>query len=223
MSQEQSEAEGRRAGAVEPPGTAAEAVAGDGAVGAEPELDMKRVALSVAGTVAAIMTALAIFGALFWEPLIGISKTYVETLGGPGVALGFFFPDGLTIPMPVDAFAAFGLFGGLGFWPTVAWGSVGSICGGCLGYLVGRQLKHTPWFRRFMARRGAEMHGLVRRYGVAALAAAALTPLPYSVACWACGALDMPFGRFLAVSLLRAPRVAGYLYLIELGFISFTP
>lgn len=184
---------------------------------------MRRVALSVVGTVIAIMAALALFGALLWEQLLALSKVYVDALGGPGVALGFLLPDALTLPMPVDAFAAFGLFGGLGFWPTVAWGSLGSITGGCLGYVVGKQLKHIGWFKRFMAKRGAEMHGLVRRYGAVALAAAALTPLPYSVACWACGALDMPFGRFFAVSLLRAPRVAGYLYLIQVGFITFTP
>ena len=64
---------------------------------------------------------------------------------------------------------------------------------------------------------------LVERYGVIALAATALTPLPFSLGCWAAGALKMPFSTFFAVALLRIPRVAGYLALIYFGLISVTP
>jgi membrane protein YqaA with SNARE-associated domain len=71
-----------------------------------------------------------------------------------------------------------------------------------------------------MASRGAEIHSLVRRYGLIALALATLTPLPYSLACWASGALGVPFFRFCAVSLLRIPRIAIFLWLIQEGFVS---
>jgi uncharacterized membrane protein YdjX (TVP38/TMEM64 family) len=51
------------------------------------------------------------------------------------------------------------------------------------------------------------------------VAVAAITPLPYSIFCWAAGAGKLPFRRFLLVSLLRIVRVAGYLYLIQLGLL----
>jgi membrane protein YqaA with SNARE-associated domain len=169
------------------------------------------------------MAILGVIAFAFREPLEKLSKIFVRELGGPGVALGFYIPDAFTIPIPNDAFSAFGYFGGMGFWEVVAWASLGSILGGCTGFAIGRGLAHTPRMQRFMSRRGAEVHGLVRAYGVWALLLAAVTPLPYSVACWAAGALDMRFRRFLLVNVLGRPvRVAGFLYLMKLGVLSFT-
>jgi membrane protein YqaA with SNARE-associated domain len=52
------------------------------------------------------------------------------------------------------------------------------------------------------------------------VAVAAITPLPYSIFCWAAGAGRLDFTRFMAVSVpLRIIRVAGYLYLIQLGLL----
>lgn len=55
----------------------------------------------------------------------------------------------------------------------------------------------------------------MERYGLLALALAALTPLPYSLVCWACGATKVRTVPFILVSLLRVPRVAIYLLIIE--------
>lgn len=200
----------------------ADAAAPQGEPADEPdaELDIKRIVrLTVVG-VLLLMGVLGLVAYLLREPFVAISRGFVEQLHGFGVALGFYVPDAFTVPLPNDAFTTLGLVGGLGFWEVVAWGTLGSILGGITGYGVGRWLKRTRWFKRFMAKRGAEVHGLVRRYGVVALGAAALTPIPYSIACWAAGALDMRFGVFVAVSLLRFFRVAGYLYLIHMGVIS---
>ena len=58
------------------------------------------------------------------------------------------------------------------------------------------------------------------RYGMTAVAVAAITPLPYSIFCWAAGAGRLDFRAFFLVSQLRILRVAGYLYLIQLGLFS---
>ncbi|MGM0578646.1 MAG: YqaA family protein [Myxococcota bacterium] len=190
------------------------------AVDVAPAFDVRRILLKVILGILGLMTVLMGVGYLLREPLMALSHHFVQTLGGAGVAMGFFLPDAFTVPLPNDAFSTFGLVGGLGFWSVVAWASAGSLAGGTVGYTIGLRLRHTPWLRGFMARRGAEVHAMVRRYGAGALAVAALTPLPYSIACWAAGALDMPFARFFAVSLLRIVRVALYLWLIELGIIA---
>ncbi len=192
---------------------------------AQPEvtLDARRLGLQIVVFGLVIMGGIIGFGYLFWEPMHTLSGEFVRQLGGFGIALGFFAPDAFSIPLPVDAFSTFGLLGGMPFGEVVLWGSVGSISGGCVGYHVGGWLRQLRWFARFTAKKGAEMDALVDRYGVTALAVAALTPLPYSLACWACGALRMPFGTFLVVSLLRIPRIAAYLWLLQQGFLSITP
>lgn len=185
-----------------------------------PELDLRKL---LRNTIIAILIIMCLVGGLlyfFKEPLKEVSHGFVDALGGFGVALGFFLPDAFTIPLPNDAFTLFGVLGGLGFWECVLWGSVGSLVGGSVGFLIGRGLRRTRFLKRLMATKGREMNDLVRRYGPIAVAVAALTPLPYSLSCWAAGALDMRYGIFILVSLLRPFRVALYLWLLQEGILS---
>jgi membrane protein YqaA with SNARE-associated domain len=189
---------------------------------ARPEvtIDVRRLVIQTVVGIFGFMVGLIALGMAFHEPLVRLGRTFVEVLGGLGVALGMGLPDALTLPIPGDAFSTVALLGGMPFWEVVLWASLGSIVGGMGGYGIGKQLGHMRWFERFMARRGNEVNELVGRYGTLALAAAALTPLPYSLACWASGALAMPFSRFFAVSLLRIVRVIVYVWLIQLGFLT---
>ena len=188
--------------------------------GAEPEVaGLGSVILKTGLMLVAALSVFALLVFMLREPLTAISGAFVEAFGGPGVFLGFFFPDAFTVPWPNDAFLMFGIQGGLPFWEVVAWGSAGSLSGGSMGYAVGRRLKHTRWVRRQMEKRGAEIHRLVERYGLVALALAAITPLPYSLGAWACGALDVPFRSFFLVSLLRIPRIMMFLWFIKTGFV----
>ncbi len=186
-------------------------------------LDARKLGLQVLGVGVLFIGVFVGLGAMLNEPLLAFSDGFVETMGGGGVLLAFFLPDAFSVPLPVDAFTAFGLLGGIPFWEVVAWASTGSLVGGCVGYQVGGWLRGFAWFRRFYGKRAEEMDELVNRYGITALAVAALTPLPYSLACWACGALQMRFSTFLLVSLLRIPRVAGYLAIIHFGLMTVTP
>lgn len=186
----------------------------------EMSIDLRRLVIQTVVGIAAFMVGLIALGMVFHEPLVRVGESFVEVLGGLGVALGMGLPDALTLPIPGDAFSTVALLGGMPFWEVVFWASAGSIAGGIVGYGIGKRLGHMRWFERFMARRGHEVNELVGRYGTVALAAAALTPLPYSLACWASGALAMPFKPFLAVSLLRIVRVIVYVWLIQLGFLT---
>ena len=87
------------------------------------------------------------------------------------------------------------------------------------GYLIGRNLRHTAWFERRMEQRGREAKRFVETYGVLGLALGALTPLPFSICCQAAGALQMRYPRFALTILLRPPRVALYLWLVQVGFL----
>lgn len=188
----------------------------------EPVLDYRGLAIRIVVGVLIMMVVLGTIAIVFRVPLELLSRRFVHTLGGPGVTLGFFLPDAFTLPFPNDAFSFFALVGGMPFWQIVAWATVGSLAGGHVSFGLGRWLGHTRRVADFLARRGAEVHGLVRRYGVWALAMAALTPIPYSIGCMAAGAVHMRYAHFLAVSTLRLPRIAFYLWLIQLGVVSVT-
>lgn len=162
----------------------------------------------------------AALGAFFRDPLQQLSQGFVELLGGPGIALGYLIPDAFTVPIPNDAFGWFGLEGGVPFWEVVFWGTLGSVAGGCVGYLIGGRLRNTRWVSRFMSGRGRSLERLIQRYGIWVVAVAAITPLPYSLSAWAAGAVHMRFSTFFLVSLTRVLRVAGALYLIRLGLLT---
>ncbi len=187
----------------------------------EPEeqarLDPARLLVSTVLAIGGLVAVVAAVGYFAREPLLRASQAFVDQLGGLGVAIGYFLPDALTVPLPNDVVTVLGIAGGMGFWEVVAWGTAGSLVGGCVGYGIGRFLGSRRIVRRFFKGRGARMHELLRRYGVVAVGVAALTPIPYSLGCWAAGSVRLPFWQFLLVSLLRFVRVAGYLYLIELG------
>ncbi|PRP90876.1 SNARE associated Golgi protein [Enhygromyxa salina] len=187
-------------------------------------LDMRGVILTAVLVMMGFTAAAALLGWLFHEPLMAMGRWFVARFGGVGVAVGFFVPDAFTVPVPTDAFTAFGLWGGIPFWRVVAWGSLGSLTGGSTGWVVGRYLlSRSARLQAYIKRRGGdEMAAQLRRSGRWFLAIAAVSPVPYSVTCWAAGATKMPFWQFLTISLLRIPRVAAFLWLIQQGFVSVT-
>jgi membrane protein YqaA with SNARE-associated domain len=180
-----------------------------------------RLILSTLLVIVGLVGAVALVGYYFREPLLRISRSFVDTLGGLGVTLGFFLPDAFTIPLPNDVVSVLGLAGGMSFFEVTCWASAGSLAGGTVGYWIGRYLRTTRFVQRVLSRGGGIAQQILSRYGVTAVAIAAITPLPYSIFCWAAGAGKLPFQTFLAVSApLRVIRVAGYLYLIQLGLLS---
>jgi membrane protein YqaA with SNARE-associated domain len=183
---------------------------------------IRRLALSAGLALLALMLVAAALGAWLRAPLVAGSRAFVDFAGGPGVALGFFVPDAFTLPIPSDAFSAVGIAGGLPFWVVVAWGTAGSIMGGCVGWFIGRRLRRTRRLHRFASGRGAQLERLFARHGAWLIAFAAVSPLPYSLSAWVAGASRMPLAVFTAVSLLRVVRVTAPLYLIELGLLTFS-
>lgn len=181
----------------------------------------KLVRRSIIGVVL-FLGALAGLAFLFKDDVIAGSTTFVDVAGGPGILAAWFLLDLIPVPIiPHDIFATLGLIGGCGFWPTIGWASTGSVLGGCASWLVSSRLSHVPIVHRgITAGRARRMFELTRKYGVLALAVGAVSPLPYSISAWACGATGMRFGPFFAVSLLRLPRIAFYLWLVQQGVVN---
>lgn len=105
-------------------------------------------------------------------------------------------------------------------YPLVAALGAASVLGGALAWLCGRSLEN-----KFKAARlekfVTENHALVNKYGVWIVALGALTPVPYSLTCWAAGALKMDFPKFFLMILLRIPRFLIYFHFFAMsaGFV----
>ena len=190
----------------------------------EAPLDLRRVLVGAMLGVMGFTVLAAVLGWLFHEPAIELGRWFVGNFGGPGIAIGFFFPDAFTVPIPNDAFTAIGLFGGMNFMEVVFWGSVGSLAGGSTGWAIGRYLlARSKRLQDFIERRGGEqIRAQLIRGGRYFLAIAAVSPIPYSVTCWGTGATKMPYWEFFLISLLRIPRIAGVLWLVQQGFMGVT-
>lgn len=186
------------------------------------ELQPRRLIIATAIALVGVVVVVAVLGLWFREPLLATGRWFVQTLGGPGIAVGFAIPDGLTVPIPNDAFLALGRAGQMATGAIIGWALLGSLCGGSLGWLIGRRLRRIPRFDRFMAGRGAGIDRALQRHGLKVVAVAAITPLPYSLSAWAAGSSAIPYPSFLAVSLLRIVRIVAVLYLIDLGLMSVT-
>lgn len=157
----------------------------------------------------------AALGYVAREPLIYVSSGFVDRFGVAGIVVGCFVVD--TIPgLTHEPFLLFGYTGGLGFWKVFAAAASGSVAAGPLGWAMGRLLGRLYWVQELFERH--KVNAFIARYGVTAVAVAAITPFPFALATWAAGTANMPLDRLIMGSLFRIPKVAFYLTLIMLGW-----
>jgi membrane protein YqaA with SNARE-associated domain len=166
-----------------------------------------------------LMAAFSVLGVALREPVTRAAEVWVNVTGLGGMFLAIGVLDSVPSPIPPDIFTGFAYVGGLDFWAIAAVASLASVSGGTAAWAVARRFSETDWFKRFIHGRGAQPYALVKRYGTVALVLGAVSPLPFSLTCYAAGTLKMPYPRFFAVAMLRAPRILFYLALIRLGWV----
>ena len=59
----------------------------------EVELDLRKIALQFIIAIVLLVVVLAAAAYTLWEPMQAWSRVYVGAFGGPGIGLGFYFPD----------------------------------------------------------------------------------------------------------------------------------
>ncbi len=178
--------------------------------------DLRRLLWGSLGAVLALLVVLGILGYAFQEPVLALSRRFVTAWGAPGVGVGFFLADLTLLPIPHDAFLAFGLLGGLPMAEVAGWAWVGSALGSSLAFALGRVLGATPWFLRLLQRWGGRAQRLHQRYGVKALLISTVTPLRFSLMCWVCGAMGTSWKGYFLALMARGARILLWLLLIDL-------
>jgi len=186
-----------------------------------PDADLDTRGLLVRFTVGVLLLlgAFAVLGAVLREPVEQAARLWVDATGLVGMFGAIAVLDSVPTPIPPDLFTGFAYLGGLEFWSISLAASLASVTGGTAAWAVARRFSTTEWFQRFIHGRGARPYALVKRYGTVALVLGAVSPLPFSLTCYAAGTLKMPYPRFFAVAMLRAPRILFYLALIRLGWV----
>jgi membrane protein YqaA with SNARE-associated domain len=89
-----------------------------------------------------------------------------------------------------------------------------SYLAGLLGFLIGRFLNTTLFYRFFRRRFLTKMESQLEKYGIYLIIIAALTPVPYSGVSMLVGSARYSLKKFLFISLTRFLRFIIYAYLV---------
>jgi membrane protein YqaA with SNARE-associated domain len=177
---------------------------------------VRRTLVKLAIGVGALFAGLALLGALFGPELVAITTAISNAIGFPGMALSVLLIDTLTLPVPPDAVLVVIAHGPLrdSWLPLVVGLGLVSALAGNVGYLAGGSLAQTRWSSRVLGAQRAQIESMFARYGAATVVLGALTPIPFSITCWAAGALRLRWSTFALITLLRVPRFVAYYWLI---------
>ena len=152
------------------------------------------------------------------EPLAVVSRAFVDRFGLLGVFVGCMLIDA-TPGLTHEPVLLFALEGGLGYGLVFAAAGSGSTLAGLVGYGMGRLLGRNSRVQGMLDR--YRLRAFLNRYGVRAVAVAALTPFPFAIATWGAGASGVGLRTVFLGSLFRFPKVFIYLSGIA-GVISFS-
>lgn len=162
--------------------------------------------------IAAGLAALHFFGPY----VVYLSHSVLPGISGPALFLLVALNDFLVTPVSPDiALFLISQKSGGSYLLVCALGAA-SVLGGAAAWLCGRLLEN-----RFRPARLEKFiitnHAMINKYGVWVVALGALTPVPYSLTCWAAGVLKMDFSKFSFMILLRIPRFLIYFYFFSLS------
>jgi membrane protein YqaA with SNARE-associated domain len=164
-----------------------------------------------------LFAAVAAASLLYGPELTEAARFINDQVGLGGLMAILFVSDLFASPVPPDmVLVVISQTPHHTHWPVLV-GVIGvqSVIAGNLAWAIAKRLGSARVLRLMPKRFRRRSTPLVNRYGALAVALGALTPVPFSLVCWAAGALKMPYTRFFLSSLLRVPRF--YLYYITIA------
>lgn len=89
-----------------------------------------------------------------------------------------------------------------------------SYAAGVIGFLIGRYLQNTQFFKLFKKRVFGKYEKYLFRFGAFIIIVAAVTPLPFSGVSMLIGSVEFPFKKYLLFALTRFLRFTAYSFVI---------
>jgi uncharacterized membrane protein YdjX (TVP38/TMEM64 family) len=165
-----------------------------------------------------LFVALGVVGTVFDTELLAFTSWAYARFGIGALVALLFVTDAVISPVPPQVVLLVIANSPLhAEWKLVIPGlALLSAVAGTCGYLMATRFGHTRFGHLMMGRLRAENRAVIDRWGTLGLVLCALTPVPYSVSCWAAGALHIRARSFVWVPLLRIPRVL--LYYVVIAF-----
>ncbi|NCN26540.1 hypothetical protein GW915_03105 [bacterium] len=163
-----------------------------------------------------LFVSLVVVGFYFNERLEELSHWFLKNTNIWGIVTFVFFNDFIISPIPPDVILVLATKGASyssNLEMSLAFG-VASTLGGCVGWAIGRYVLKPTWFGESFKGFIYNNHRRINKYGKLMVALGALTPLPYSMTCWAAGFLKMDFKDFVFVASLRIIRFLLYFKII---------
>lgn len=181
-----------------------------------PPIDLRVAVRRTVWSLLGLFVLLATVGVAFESELQTAAERVEQTLGVPGLALLVFLADAFTLPIPPDlalVVVANSARSSDWLWIVLLLGSVSTLAG-VVAYAVGKRLTRVAAIGRIRELVRGKHFAAVRRYGHLGVAAGAVTPIPFSITCYAAGALGLSFWAFCAVCALRIPRFFVYYWVL---------
>lgn len=166
-----------------------------------------------------VVFILIIGGLSVWleQEIIFVTTAVVDQIGFWGLGLILLVTDTLVTPFPPDVLLLVIANSPLAEQWLLYVSILGciSVCAGMIGWKIGQRLGGTGLAKRLFGDVKPEHIQFVQKYGFWAIVLGAVTPLPFSVTCWAAGMLKVRWQVvFAAAVLFRIPRFVLYYWLI---------
>ncbi|MEC7118535.1 MAG: VTT domain-containing protein, partial [Pseudomonadota bacterium] len=166
-----------------------------------------------------VLFIVIIGGLSLWleDELMLVTTAVVNQIGFLGLCLILLVTDTLVTPFPPDLLLLVIAKSPLSeewFGYVTILGCV-SVCAGMIGWKIGQKLGGTRLAKRIFGDIQPEQREFIQKYGFWAIVIGAITPLPFSVTCWAAGILKVRWQIVLTAAVLfRIPRFVLYYWLI---------
>ena len=151
------------------------------------------------------------------ESLTESAKLFVENYGLVGLGI-LSFLEAFIQPVPIALVLGAGVSVGLPFWPAVIITYITNVAGAIVGYFLGKKLGYKVCVKLFGEKKMKRVETFFEKWEVFGVFLAAITPIPFKVATWAAGILEMRFWAFFWTGAIgRAIHFALYVTLITYG------
>lgn len=128
-----------------------------------------------------------------------------------------FIADAIVSPIPPDAMlfviATSDLRENWIFYASLL--GVSSVLGGNAGYWVGYLMREKSWLPQKFVILANKKKLMIEKFGHWVVVLGALTPLPFSISCWAAGMVRLKWSHFFWATLFRIPRIMGAYYMLH--------
>lgn len=140
---------------------------------------------------------------------------FVSAYGLIAIFFTAFLSDLIMQPIGPDMPLVLGILGGGKIIEVLLAAVIGSYIASLLGYYMGRRFGHGVFLKYYGKKKYKKWEGFYNKYGNAAVAIAALTPVPYVPVCWISGILRMRISRFFIFGLIpRFLRFVGVILIV---------